>query len=76
MGNIYNEVAGVVQRDVEMAFTYFQKSAAQGDTMAMFNLAILYQSDEVTAKDEARVRQVPHLSWWRSLSSITGVPTL
>ncbi|ELR17491.1 Sel1 repeat and Ubox domain containing protein [Acanthamoeba castellanii str. Neff] len=52
MGDAYNEVGGVFPRDVEMAFKYFEKSSAQGDKMATYNLAILYQSDEIKARDD------------------------
>jgi TPR repeat protein len=56
MGDAYNEVGGVFPRDVEMAFKYFEKSSAQGDKMATYNLAILYQSDEIKARDDRHVR--------------------
>jgi TPR repeat protein len=56
MGNAYNEAGGVFPRDVEMAFKYFEKSSAQGYKMATYNLAILYQSDEIKAKDDRHVR--------------------
>jgi len=58
MGTAYDEALGVAE-DPAAAFTWFQKAAADGHTLAEHNLGNAYAAGRGVAKDDAAA-----ITWW------------
>ncbi len=64
VGDLYENGLGT-SRNLQMAMTWYQSAAAQGEPMAMYNVGLLYEAGAGVTRDDAEA-----LAWFRKSAGL------